>query len=146
MLSPPFWLGDEKAVRFKYSESWSASNQFKNKMINNYFLLLFLIQNLILFHANNCTEVPLEILTLTLMVVDVSLSNLNLSSAGMTCDIQELVSISIQNIQMFSRLEAELIQYGYSSLSKETSGLSMNCNRNILKTSWITHFCGSVVI
>ena len=80
------------------------------------------------------------------MVVDVSLSNLNLSSAGMACHVQELVSISIQNIQMFSRLEAELIQYGCPSLPKQTSGLSMNCNRNILETSWIVYCCGSVLI
>ena len=78
-------------------------------------------------------------LTLTLMVVDVSLRNLDFSSTGMTRHIQEPISISIQNIQMFSRLEAELFQYGSSSFSKETSGLSMNCNRNILETSMIIY-------
>ena len=66
--------------------------------------------------------------TLTLMVVDVSLSNLDFSSTRMTCHVQEPISISIQYIQMFSWLVAELIQYSCPSLS---SGLSMNCNRNI---------------
>ena len=75
--------------------------------------------------------------TLTLMIVDVSFSNLDFSSAWVTYHVQEPVSISIQNIQIFSRLEAELIQYGYSCLSKQSPGLSMNCNRNILETASI---------
>ena len=74
--------------------------------------------------------------TLTLMIIDVSLSNLDLSSTRMTCHIQKFISISIQYIQMFSRLEAELIQNGCPSLSKQTSSFSMNCNKNIFKTSW----------
>ena len=63
------------------------------------------------------------------MVIDVSLSNLDPSNTRVTCHIQELISISIQNIQMFSRLEAELIQYGCPCLSKQTPGLSMNFSK-----------------
>ena len=66
------------------------------------------------------------------MVVDMSLSNLDFSSAGVTCLVQEPVSINIQNIQIFSRLEAELIRYSCPGLSKQSSGLSMNCNRNFM--------------
>ena len=61
------------------------------------------------------------------MVVDVPLGNLDFSITWVACHVQEPVSVSIQYVQIFSRLEAELIQYGCPSLSKQTSGLSMNC-------------------
>ena len=61
------------------------------------------------------------------MVVDVSLSNLDFSSTGVACHVQELVSISVQNIQIVSRLETELIQYGCPCFPLQPSGLSMNC-------------------
>ena len=73
-------------------------------------------------------------LALTIMIVDVSLSNLDSSSAGMAYHIQEPVSISIQNIQIFSRLGAELIQDSCPCLCKQSSCGSMNYNRNTLET------------
>ena len=80
------------------------------------------------------------------MIVDVSLSNLDFSSAGVTCHVQEPVAIRIQNIQIISRLKTELIQYGCPCFPKQPSGLSMNYNRNCLEIIQIIYGSGSVVV